>query len=113
MSPSFRKEANFFDAAKFKTRKEHFLHQIDEILALIDKYPQLGRHLNEVDTVGDEREMYRKEHFSELSSGFRKLQYRGFKIRSHHGETWHTLKRGIQAVDNAMNIWHIDILARN
>ncbi len=110
LSPSFRKEANFFDAAKFKTRKEHFLHQIDEILALIDKYPQLGRHLNEVDTVGDEREMYRKEHFSELSSGFRKLQYRGFKIRSHHGETWHTLKRGIQAVDNAMNIWHIDTL---
>ncbi len=110
LSPSFRKEANFFDAAKFKTRKEHFLHQIDEILALIDKYPQLGRHLNEVDTVGDERDMYRKEHFSELSSGFRKLQYRGFKIRSHHGETWHTLKRGIQAVDNAMNIWHIDTL---
>jgi adenosine deaminase len=38
------------------------------------------------------------------------LQYRGFKIRSHHGETWHTLKKGIQAVDNAMNIWHIDTL---
>ena len=110
LSPSFRKEANFFDATKFATRKEHFQQQVDEILALTDKYPELGRHLNEVDTVGDERDMYRKEHFSELSSGFRKLQYRGFKIRSHHGETWHTLKRGIQAVDNAMNIWHIDTL---
>ena len=110
LSPSFRKEANFFDAAKYATRKDHFQQQVDEILGLVDKYPSLGRHLNEVDTVGDERDMYRKEHFSELSSGFRKLQYRGFKIRSHHGETWHTLKRGIQAVDNAMNIWHIDTL---
>src|SRR3989344_1443991 len=67
LSPSFRKEASFFDSSKYTNRKEHF---------------------------------------SELASGFRKLQYRGFKIRSHHGETWHTLKKGIQAVDNAMNIWH-------
>ena len=110
LSPSFRKEPAFFDSSKFSTRKEHFMHQIDEILFLIDKYPQLKEHLNEVDTVGDEREMYRKEHFSELHAGFRKLQYRGFKIRSHHGETWHTLKKGIQAVDNAMNIWQIDTL---
>lgn len=110
LSPSFRKEPAFFDSNKFATRKEHFMNQIDEILALIDKFPELKNHLNEVDTVGDEREMYRKEHFSELHSGFRKLQYRGFKIRSHHGETWHTLKKGIQAVDNAMNIWQIDTL---
>ena len=110
LSPSFRKEASFFDSSKYANRKEHFLQQVDEILSLVDKYPELGRYLNEVDTVGDEREMYRKEHFSELASGFRKLQYRGFKIRSHHGETWHTLKKGIQAVDNAMNIWHIDTL---
>lgn len=110
LSPSFRKEANYFDENKFKTRKEHFMNQIDEILALIDKYPELADHLNEVDTVGDEKEMYRKEHFFELQHGFRKLQYRGFKIKSHHGETWHTLRKGIQAVDNAMNIWHIDAL---
>ena len=41
---------------------------------------------------------------------FRKLQYRGFRIRSHHGEVWKTLRKGIQAVDNAMNIWRIDTL---
>lgn len=110
LSPLFRKEINYFDEGKFATRKEHFMYQIDEILALIDKHPELGAHLHEVDTVGDEKEMYRKEHFIELQHGFRKLQYRGFKIKSHHGETWHTLKRGIQAVDNAMNIWHIDAL---
>jgi hypothetical protein len=110
LSPSFRKEANYFDEGKFANRKEHFMHQIDEILALIDKYPELRKHVNEVDTVGDEKEMHRKEHFFELQHGFRKLQYRGFKIKSHHGETWHTLKKGIQAVDNAMNIWHIDAL---
>ena len=110
LSPSFRKETNYFDSDKFATRKEHFMFQIDEILAMIDRYPELVAHLNEVDTVGDEREMYRKEHFYEFQHGFRKLQYRGFKIKSHHGETWHTLKKGIQAVDNAMNIWQIDAL---
>lgn len=110
LSPSFRKESSFFDSSKYANRKDHFLQQIDEILKLTEKYPQLKNHLCEVDTVGDEREMYRKEHFFELQTGFRKLQYKGFKVRSHHGETWHTLRRGIQAVDNAMNIWHIDTL---
>lgn len=110
LSPSFRKESSFFDEEKFKSRKDHFMNQIDQILTLIDKFPFLAGHLNEVDTVGDEREMYRKEHFFELQHGFRKLQFRGFKIKSHHGETWHTLKKGIQAVDNAMNIWQIDTL---
>lgn len=110
LSPSFRKEANHFDSEKFENRQEHFMAQINEIVDMIDKYPFLERHLRDVDTVGDERELYRKEHFNEMQSGFRKLQYRGFKIRSHHGETWHTLKKGIQAVDNAMNIWHIDTL---
>lgn len=110
LSPSFRKEASFFDADRFKSRKEHFMHQIDEIIHLIDTYPFLQKYLTDVDTVGDERSLYRKEHFNEMQAGFRKLQYRGFKIRSHHGETWHTLKKGIQAVDNAMNIWHIDTL---
>ncbi|ASD65080.1 hypothetical protein [Bdellovibrio bacteriovorus] len=110
LSPSFRKEANHFDSEKFKNRQEHFMEQINELVDMIDKYPFLERHLRDVDTVGDERELYRKEHFNEMQAGFRKLQYRGFKIRSHHGETWHTLKKGIQAVDNAMNIWHIDTL---
>lgn len=110
LSPSFRKEANFFDSEKFASRKNHFLDQVKDIVRLLDTYPQLIPHLTDVDTVGDERELYRKEHFNELKDGFRKLQYRGLKIRSHHGETWHTLKKGIQAVDNAMNIWHIDTL---
>lgn len=110
LSPSFRKEANFFDATRYKSRKEHFMGQINEMVRMIDKYPFLQKHMTDVDTVGDERELYRKEHFYEMQMGFRKLQYRGFQIRSHHGETWHTLKKGIQAVDNAMNIWHIDTL---
>ncbi len=110
LSPSFRKEAHRFDSKKYANRRAHFLAQVDEILHLIDQNPQLEKHLNDVDTVGDEKELYRKEHFNELQSGFRKLQYRGFKVRSHHGETFHTLKKGIQAVDNAMNIWHIDTL---
>ncbi|QLY25788.1 hypothetical protein [Bdellovibrio sp. KM01] len=110
LSPSFRKEANHFDAENFKTRKEHFMSQIDELVQMLDKYPFLQKVMTDADTVGDERELYRKEHFNEMKMGFRKLQYRGFKIRSHHGETWHTLKKGIQAVDNAMNIWHIDTL---
>lgn len=110
LSPSFRKEASFFDSARFKSRKEHFMAQINDMIRMMDKYPFLQKHMTDVDTVGDERELYRKEHFYEMQTGFRKLQYRGLKIRSHHGETWHTLKKGIQAVDNAMNIWHIDTL---
>lgn len=110
LSPSFRKEISYFDQSKYKNRQEHFMAQVDEIINLITKYPYLAEHVTDVDTVGDEKEMYRKEHFFELQYGFRKLQYRGFKIRSHHGETWYTLKKGIQAVDNAMNIWHIDTL---
>ncbi|GIL17575.1 MAG: hypothetical protein BroJett040_13260 [Oligoflexia bacterium] len=110
LSPSFRKEKSFFDNTKYKTRKDNFEALVTELVRLIDKYPFLQEHVTDVDTVGNEAELYRKEHFNELQKGFRKLQYRGFKIRSHHGETFHTLKKGIQAVDNAMNIWHIDTL---
>jgi hypothetical protein len=110
LSPSFRKEAHRFNSAKYKSRKEDFLAQVNQILNLIDQNPFLEKVLCDVDTVGDEKELYRKEHFNELQVGFRKLQYRGFNVRSHHGETFHTLKKGIQAVDNAMNIWHIDTL---
>ena len=64
---------------RIANRKEHFTYQIDEILNIIDRFPEVGKHLSEVDTVGDEKEMYRKEHFFELQHGFRKLQFRGFK----------------------------------
>ncbi len=110
LSPSFRKEANFFDSSKFATKKEHFLQQVDTILDLIKKHPHLESHFSDVDTVGNESELYRKSHFQDMKLGFRKLQHRGFSIRSHHGEIWKTLRKGIQAVDNAMNIWRIDTL---
>jgi adenosine deaminase len=74
----------------------------------LEKFPELSSHVTEVDTVGSEKSLYRKEHFKEMKFGLRKLQTRGLKIRSHHGETWDTLRRGIQSVDNAMNIWHVD-----
>jgi adenosine deaminase len=110
LSPSFRKERTFFDSTHFSSRKEHFENLVDQLVRLLEKFPQLTKHVTDVDTVGNEKDLYRKEHFNELQKGFRKLQYRGLKIRSHHGETFHTLKKGIQAVDNAMNIWHIDTL---
>jgi adenosine deaminase len=109
LSPCFRKEANFFDPA-FATKKEHFLHQVDSILEMLEKHPFLVPYLCEVDTVGSEKDLYRKGHFAEMQQGFRKLHFKGFAIRSHHGETWHTLKKGVQAVDNSLNIWHIDTL---
>ena len=110
LSPSFRKESTFYDNVRFKSKQEHFIHQVREILSIIDKHPYLLNVMNEVDTVGNEAELYRKSHFVDMKLGFRKLQYRGFKIRSHHGEVWKTLRKGIQAVDNAMNIWRIDTL---
>ncbi len=110
LSPSFRKEASFFDNKRFKKKKDHFIHQVNSILTLLDQHPQLIPYLRDVDTVGNERDLYRKSHFQDMRHGFRKLHYKGFSIRSHHGETWHTLRKGVQAVDNALNIWHIDTL---
>lgn len=110
LSPSFRKEAAFFDSSQFTDRKEHFESIVEDMVKLLEDHPYLIPHMTDVDTVGNETELYRKGHFNEFKKGFRKLQYRGFQIRSHHGETFHTLKKGIQAVDNAMNIWHIDTL---
>lgn len=110
LSPSFRKEANSFDSSKYASRKDHFSDQVNTLVSMLERYPELEKCMTDVDTVGSELDLYRKEHFYEMQTGFRKLQYRGFKIRSHHGETWHSLKKGIQAVDNAMNIWHIDTL---
>lgn len=110
LSPSFRKELNFFDSDTYATKKDHFEAQVKSLLEIINKYPYIKKYLTEIDTVGDERDLYRKAHFMELKSGLRKLQYNGLKIRSHHGETWRNLRKGIQSVDNAMNIWHIDTL---
>lgn len=110
LSPSFRKEAHFFDGKNYKTKEAHFLEQVNKILEIKAKRPEVGKYLKEVDTVGDEKELYRKVHFYEMKSGLRKLQYNGFRIRSHHGETWKCLRKGVQSVDNAMNIWHIDTL---
>lgn len=110
LSPSFRKESEFYDATRFSSRRQHFESLVDEIVRLIEVYPELRDHLLDVDTVGDETQLYRKEHFNEFKKGFRKLQYLGIKIRSHHGETFQNLRKGIQAVDNALNIWHVDTL---
>lgn len=110
LAPSFRKEADFFDGANYESKEDHFMAQVDYILELLEKYPFLQDHLKEVDTVGNEKDLYRKSHFHQMAYGFRKLHYKGFRLRSHHGETWHTLRKGVQAVDNAMNIWHIDTL---
>lgn len=110
LSPCFRKEAYFYDADNFATKKDFFFSHVETILDLIDRYPFLEQRLTDVDTVGDEREHFRKAHFEVMRHGFRKLQFRGFNIRSHHGETWNILRHGVQAVDNAMNIWQIDTL---
>ncbi len=110
LSPSFRKEPSFFDQNNYESKQEHFEDQVISILDLIKKYPFLAEVLSEVDTVGDERELYRKKHFMEMKPGLRRLQFQGFRIRSHHGETWKILRLGVQAVDNALNIWHIDTL---
>ncbi len=110
LSPSFRKEADHFDSTKFKNKKDHIIDQVNTILDLIEKYPALKNHLTDVDTVGNERNLYKKTHFNDMKQGLRRLHYKGFSIRSHHGETWKTLRLGVQAVDNSMNIWHINTL---
>ncbi|MCM2317156.1 MAG: hypothetical protein NDJ92_18575 [Thermoanaerobaculia bacterium] len=110
LSPCFRKEPGFYDAERFPTRRAHFDDQVRQIIDLLARHPELREHLTEVDTVGNERGFYRKAHFQELRVGLRKLQAHGFQVRSHHGETWGSLRQGIQAVDNAMNIWHVDAI---
>jgi len=110
LSPSFRKEAGFYDATRYPSKRAAFDDQVRQIIALLKKHPELAPVLNEVDTVGNERGFYRKAHFQEMRVGMRKLQAYGFRTRSHHGETWNTLRQGVQAVDNAMNIWHVDAI---
>jgi adenosine deaminase len=110
LSPSFRKEPGFYDASRYPSKRASFDDQVRQIIALVKKHPELASVLNEVDTVGNERGFYRKAHFQEMRVGMRKLQGYGFRTRSHHGETWNTLRQGVQAVDNAMNIWHVDAI---
>jgi adenosine deaminase len=110
LSPSFRKEPGFYDASRYPSKRASFDDQVRQIIALVKKHPELTSVLNEVDTVGNERGFYRKAHFQEMRVGMRKLQGYGFRTRSHHGETWNTLRQGVQAVDNAMNIWHVDAI---
>lgn len=110
LSPSFRKEAGFYDATRYPSKRASFDDQVRQIIAMVKTHPELRDVLTEVDTVGNERGFYRKTHFQEMRVGMRKLQAYGFRTRSHHGETWTTLRQGIQAVDNAMNIWHVDAI---
>jgi len=110
LSPSFRKEPGFYDAARYPNKRASFDDQVRQIIELLKQHPELRDVVTEVDTVGNERGFYRKAHFQEMRVGFRKLQAYGFRTRSHHGETWNTLRQGIQAVDNAMNIWYVDAI---
>ena len=110
LSPSFRKEPGFYDATRYPSKRASFDDQVRQIVELIKKHPELRDVVTEVDTVGNERGFYRKAHFQEMRVGMRKLQAYGFRTRSHHGETWNTLRHGVQAVDNAMNIWHVDAI---
>lgn len=110
LSPSFRKESGFYDASRYPSKKASFDDQVNQIVALLKKHPQLADVVTEVDTVGNERGFFRKQQFQEMRVGMRKLQAYGFRTRSHHGETWNTLRQGINAVDNAMNIWHVDAI---
>jgi hypothetical protein len=110
LSPSFRKEPGFYDATRYPSKRAHFDDQVRQIVELLKKHPELTDVVTEVDTVGSERGFYRKAHFQEMRVGMRKLQAYGFRTRSHHGETWNTLRQGVQAVDNAMNIWHVDAI---
>jgi hypothetical protein len=110
LSPSFRKEPGFYDATRYPSKRASFDDQVRQIIELLKLHPELRDVVTEVDTVGNERGFYRKAHFQEMRVGFRKLQAYGFRTRSHHGETWNTLRQGIQAVDNAMNIWYVDAI---
>src|SRR6185503_6143168 len=89
---------------------ESFDDQVRQIIEILKRHPELRDVVTEIDTVGNERGFYRKAHFQEMRVGIRKLQAYGFRTRSHHGETWDTLRHGIQAVDNAMNIWRVDAI---
>lgn len=110
LSPCFRKEPDFFNQEKYTTKKEDFEEQVKSILEITRLHPYIKEYLTEVDTVGDEKDVYKKKHFLEMKNGLRRLQYQGLKIRSHHGETWKILRLGVQSVDNALNIWQIDTL---
>ena len=80
LSPCFRKEDDFFDDINFQSKKDHFEAQVDSIIQLLEKRPDIGKHLLDVDTVGNEQSLYTKEHFEVMRVGFRKLASRGFGL---------------------------------
>src|SRR5205085_6811239 len=41
LSPSFRKEAGFFDATRYRTKRESFDDQVQQIIELLKRYPEL------------------------------------------------------------------------
>ena len=65
--------------------------------------------MNEVDTVGNEREMYRKVILGTCKMALEDCKEEAFKLDLTTVK-YETLAKGIQAVDNAMNIWHLDNL---
>ena len=70
---------------------------------------RLGRDLDEATVCPYPRALWLKQAPAD-PPGPTVATSRGFHVRSHHGETWQCLRRGVQAVDNAMNIWHINTL---
>lgn len=104
LSPSFRKEENFFDAKNFKSKQEYFEFLVDKLLEFLEKNPHLKENINEVDTVGDELYFYKEEHFLTLSRGIAKLKANGFKVRSHHGEVFFTLLEAVRAIGFAISL---------
>lgn len=110
LSPSFRKEEEFFDAKNFKNKQEHFEFLVDKLLEFLDKNPFLKEHVNEVDTVGNELYFYKEEHFLTWKRGVAKLKANNFKVRSHHGEIFFTLLEAVRCIGFAITIWKIDTL---
>lgn len=108
LSPSFRKELDYYDSSTYPSKEADISAQVEEILRINTAYPEIAEHMTEIDTVGNESKFYSKHEFAQMVHPFRKLQFEGFQIRSHHGEMWQTLRKGIQSVDNAMNMWQVD-----
>ena len=63
LSPSFRKEADFFDSENYTTKKEHFEEQINRLIEILDRNPFLKEVLQDVDTVGNEKDTIQKVTF--------------------------------------------------
>src|SRR5438128_4768236 len=49
LSPSFRKEGGFFDATRYRTKRESFDHQVQQIVELLKRFPELRDLVTEID----------------------------------------------------------------